>query len=215
VLKINLKLRKKEKNFLLQIIKGYNMNSLTHRMDNRSKEIFSENIKDFTGREQDWIRIYAADLSSRGESVEICNYGVDNTGGLIAGNLCNNNADNLIIINGKTYKVDIKTIPEWSTTFTFKTFLLQDYINQGACILVPRMNLYYVMSPTSMRDMLKSFEHMIYRSFSPNDKAIRFGQAEMDQYVFKGHVRTRSWTPEACALIKQHRNSLFKKKNIG
>ena len=135
------------------------MSSLTHRMDNRSKEIFSENIKDFTGREQDWIRIYAADLCSRGESVEICNYGVDNTGGLIAGNLCNNNADNLIIINGKTYKVDIKTIPEWSTTFTFK--------------------------------------------------------AEMDQYVFKGHVRTRSWTPEACALIKQHRNSLFKKKNIG
>ena len=67
MLKINLKLRKKEKNFLLQIIKGYNMNSLTHRMDNRSKEIFSENIKDFTGREQDWIgytqQIYALEES--------------------------------------------------------------------------------------------------------------------------------------------------------
>ncbi len=191
---------------------GEKMNSLEYRMDNRSKEVFEDNISDFTGREQDWARIiYVAELMARGKTVEVLDNGVDNTGQLIEGRLNNYNADNVIVIDGTVYIVEVKTIPEWSTTYTFKVFLLHQYIKQGAVVLVPRRNEYYMMSVSAMQDMLESCPHRRYKGFG--DKyCVRFGQWEMDQYVAKGLVKKRAWTEEARKLIEQHLHILFKEK---
>ena len=189
------------------------LNSLEYRMDERSKDVFADNINDFTGREQDWMKIiYVAELMARGRAARVLDNGIDNTGQLIEGGLENYNADNTLIIDGRVYVMEVKTIPEWSTTYTFKIFLLGEYIKQGAVVLVPRRKEYYILSVSAMQDMLESFPSRIYPKFCPNKKAIRFGQQEMDDYCARGLVRKRTWTEEARKLVEENFHTLFKEK---
>lgn len=193
---------------------GKIMNSLNHRRDNRSTKVFAQNIADFTERERIWIEIYAQDLTERGFRVIIQNNGVDNTGKLIENTLSNKGADadfNLTI-NGRKELVEVKTVPETSKTFTFKTFLLEQYIGQNALILMPRKNEYFIIDKQGMDYLLNSFPHQIYPRFCPNKPAIQFKTNDLNQLVKDGIFQHYLWNDKAKSLVDKHLDILFKKK---
>jgi hypothetical protein len=183
-------------------------------MDKRSKKVFQHNIKDFSNREQYWMKIYVAELEAQGKKVRVFDYGVDNSGKLITGTLKNHNADNILIIDNKEYKIEIKTIPETSPYFTFKTFLLTQYLKQEAYILVPRKTLYYLISPQAIKQMLLDLESKIHYGFSPNDPSVRCYPKQMNEYVNNGDIVKKEWGDKAKKLINKHAGILFKKKKI-
>ena len=187
--------------------------SYRHRRDLRSDEVFEDNMKQTTRQERFWaMQVLMAEFRARGKVVEVFDYGVDNTGEIIESKLENTNADYLFIIDGKEYRIEIKTIKEWCQCYTFKFELMKKYVEQKAVMLVPRRYVYYTISVAAIQEMLSNFRPRIWRGFSPNDRAIRIGQSDMDDYVSRGLVKKRAWSPEAREIIEKNYEMLFEEK---
>lgn len=184
-------------------------NSLRHRMDVRTKDIFVDNISDFHQRERLYAIAYRIELEERGKVVVLFNYGVDNSGKLIEGKLKNHNPDYLYKIDGKYAKFDIKTIPYRSGKYTFKTKLLESYVEHNAYMLVPKWDEYYVFSPAACQWLLDNVTSDYYADFSSNDPAKRILQQRVDQLVAEGLVICRQWMPKSFAFIEKHKSILF------
>jgi hypothetical protein len=168
-------------------------NSLNHRKDHRSIEVFKDNILSFTQKEALWIKIYAEELKQTYSSIKVVDNGVDNSGELIEGNLKNHNADYIIMIDDVPHVVEVKTRPETSKTYTFKVASLRGYVEQNAAILVPHKELYYLFYKDALVHMLKSFPHKIYYNFSPNDVSVRLYQEDVDNYIATGIAVKKVW----------------------
>jgi hypothetical protein len=186
--------------------------SLQHRKDIRTTKTFAHNIKDYTNRENVWIGIYIAELQQQGKTVELKAHGVDNTGNLISGKLKNHNVDDLLMIDGAPQLVEVKTIPETSKFFTFKYNSLSNCVAQNACILVPRLTHYYILSVKAIIDILTYYEPQIYHAFSPNDYSIRLYASDMNEYIQEGLIIKQDWCTDCQILVEKDKNILFAKK---
>lgn len=188
------------------------MRSLEYRMDGRTDEVGALNIADFTHREGIWAEVWAVDLRSRGHRVTYCNWGVDNSGKLIRGKLENCNEDFLFTIDETEKFWEIKTVPYASPYYHFKPGLLRKYAENGAFVLVPKYDEYYVFGKRAIDDMLKRFKALPWRGIFGGKPAIRLWQWHVDEYVEKGLWKRGVWTPQARAYMEQNSKQLFSEK---
>lgn len=179
--------------------------SLNKRMDNRDKETFAHNIKDYTKREGIWAGALEIQWG-----VSYTDNGVDNTGELIEGPLAHHNTD--FIFNKQ--EIEIKTIPEWCPFFTFKVFSLENCKKKGALIVVPKSTHYFTFLPHSIERMLIEIPKTIYRGFSPNDLALRVYEKVAKRYIDNGWIKKEDWGAEALKYINKHKSVLFKEKAL-
>ena len=165
-------------------------NSFEYRKDFRTKEIFEENLIDFTEREYYWGIILRLDFTERGHPCSLIEHGVDNTGKLIEGRLPNYNVDKIFsFLNGKKKPVEIKSIPENINNFmTFKVSSLEVCCEEDAWLIVPRSKAYYLYNSKTCRYLLENYPHKIYwnyetqKGFSPKP-AVRIFKNDIQKFI--------------------------------
>lgn len=187
--------------------------SLDFRKDNRSLSVFKDNIKDYTKREQVWAEALHKDFIARYKKrVKKVNTGVDNTGKLITGKLpSGDNFDFSFVIKGVETKVEICTIPEFCKFNTFKSYKLQQCLEKGVLIIVPKLAAYSIYTIPAIKFVL-SLEESIYPNFSPNDPARRIEAEDIQMLVDKGFIESNEWLPGAKSFINSKRDILVKAK---
>lgn len=191
--------------------------SLAYRRDVRSNEVFEDNIGDYSERELYWSYVFREECNARGiHCIRVDDNGVDGSGALIEGRLANYNADKVFCFEDREdLLVEIKSVPPESPYFTFKVHCLEQYIQQGACLLVPRLGEHYdwhMFKHRSLRMLLDNYPHAYYANFSSNDIAVRIWNADINRMINEGLVTWREWTPMARSVIRRHYGILTRKK---
>lgn len=187
--------------------------SIKHRQDDRSREVFAENIKQSHIKEAIWSLVLQADYEDRGKPCDVeCN-GADCTGEVIEGSIGHHDADwKFTFEDGEVRLIEIKTIPEWLKEFcTFKVTSLQACASEGAWICVPRLESFCMYSPEACRRLLR-FKARIYKGFSPNDPAVRFYTSTTAELMEAGLVECHGWQATARAIIEKHHTTLIQEK---
>lgn len=198
------------------------MKSLDIRRDNRSIEVFSDNIKDFTQREYYWGIALRIDLCERGAVCEVEEHGVDNDGNLILNRLPNYNVDKIFKFkDGRQINIEIKTIPEYVRNFfTFKVSSLKSCLEQNAHVLVPKKDNYYLILNKGINEILNNYPHKIYwnfktnKGFSPNNLAVRIFSEDIEKFIKEKNIAKREWKIKAKRFIQKNNETLFKEKTI-
>lgn len=190
------------------------MNSLDLRRDNRSIDVFSHNIKDYTEREYYWGIALRIDLCELGMHCEIEENGVDNDGNLILNRLPNYNVDKIFKFkDGRTVHVEIKTIPQYVRNFfTFKTNSLKSCLDQNAHILVPRKDNYYLILNKTIKYVFDNYPHKIYDRFSANELAIRISTEDIEKFVVEKSIIKKEWKAKSKQFINKNFRTLFREK---
>jgi hypothetical protein len=190
------------------------MQSLEIRRDNRSVDVFSENIKDFTQREYYWGIALRIDLCERGHICEIEEHGVDNDGNLILNRLPNYNVDKIFKFeDGRQINIEIKTIPEYVRNFfTFKVSSLKSCLEQNAHVLVPKKDNYYLILNKGINEILNNYPHKIYDKFSSNDLAVRIFSKDIEKFIKEKNIAKREWKIKAKQFIHKNYNILSREK---
>lgn len=192
------------------------MNSLNFRKDNRSVNVFKDNINDYTEREHIYGEALKLEIIKRGKcEVTVDDHGVDNSGGLIEGNLENYNPDKKFSINGKMKYVEIKTAPEYLENFyTFKVFSIQETLKNNGILALVQFKHYFLFGEKSMTWMLSNLEHKIYRGFSPNDIAIRVNTFHLDEFIKQKWILHRNWSKDTRIFLDNHQDILLREKLV-
>jgi hypothetical protein len=128
--------------------------------------------------------------------------------------LKNHNADKVFCFKSKkNLFVEIKTIEEhFKNFFTFKVCALKSCIKQKACIVVPRLNIYYLIPSSICESFLSKYEHKIYPGFSSNDISVRIPSIDMEDLVKEKKIMKKKWMLDAKQYIDSHKNILFREK---
>lgn len=95
---------------------------LEDRMDDRTRAEFAKDISQFTNVERHLGNALRMDFNERGMKCLQHEYGVDNSGKIIEGNLDNFNPDKIFVFeDGSSQKIEIKSLPDYCWGyFTFK-----------------------------------------------------------------------------------------------
>lgn len=187
--------------------------SLDFRRDNRSVEVFADNIRDFNERENIWAEAYRLHLTGHGHNTNCKAHGVDMSGKLIKGKLRNHNEDFIFNVDGIDIKVEIKTIPEHNSDYmTFKTHALYKCIENDSRILVPKLNEHWVFGPKACKAIIENCPAQIYERFSPNNLANRMYSDFIDQLIDNGICKHNTWHNDASDFILKHRGTLTRGK---
>ncbi len=113
------------------------MNSINYRKDYRTTEQFEQDIKYRTAKEKFLVELFRKECEYLGYTCSITNNGIDNTGKLVKKSDCK--PDYKIVIDTGVTKYDwlceVKNSPV-ATKWTFKVYHLQQYVKQGANILI-------------------------------------------------------------------------------
>lgn len=190
------------------------MNSLDRRKDVRTVDTFKHNIKDFTERESCWGVALQKDFAERGMNCSIEEFGVDNTGELIFGKLNNHNVDKIFHFKSKkSLYVEIKTIAEYVTNFfTFKVCALKSCCSQGASIVVPRSQSYYIIPKKTCQYFLDKYPIDIYPKFSTTDPAVRIPMGDIKKMIQEKKIMKKDWESKAKKYIENNFHILFREK---
>ncbi len=189
-------------------------NSVNYRKDIRSTEVFQSNIKDFTEREQIFGEAIRMDFEHRlGAPVRIAENGVDNTGEFIPGNLDNHNADKVLYFtNRDPMLLEIKTIPEYCTFMTFKSFCIKNALRDKVFILVPRLSDYYMLGSRALEWIIGNVQEQIHFKFSANDPAYRIYENDIAKLIKDGCITYNQWSQPSREFVDQNKHILTRKK---
>jgi len=188
---------------------------LLMRMDERTVEDFEEDIAQFTEKEFYWGIALRYDLGQLGMPCKIEEHGVDNTGELIRGRLPNHNADKIyhFMDRRSPKKVEIKTIPEWCKNFfTFKVSALKGCHAQGAYILVPRSECYYLLGKKAFVHLLKNLRVRTDIETFGLKPCVRPEMDMIEQMTDDGIITRREWKPKAREYVIRMSDILFKER---
>ena len=189
------------------------MDSLTKRRDNRSVEVFGDNIKDYTEREHIYAEAFKLDLIDKLNRDDIVyeNRGVDNTGNPILGKLSVNPHDYSFFIGSKELKVEICTAPLGLYKFlTFKVHKLERVVAKVENLLITKPDCYFHFKLEAVKWMLDNLEHKIYLKFSPNDIAVRIYTS--DRLSLGKLVSEQKWSSKAQEFIDVNNVVLLRTK---
>lgn len=189
------------------------MDSLTKRRDNRSVEVFSENIKDYTERERVYAEAFRLTLCEMLScEVDCYDTGVDNTGKLIKSKLPNNNCDYTYQFESRKLKVEICTAPLGCKNFlTFKVNKLERILANGEVLLVTKPDVFIFFKLEAVQWMLDNLEHKIHPKFSPNDKAVRLYNNERINLP-KASLYEKKWSSQAYEFVSKNKSILLRSK---
>lgn len=194
--------------------------SYATRKDVRTDEQFASDIALDTAKQREWAKIFQTHVQHKtGKLCEKVEYGVDNDGNVVRGNLMNDNVDNIFVFGNNNFKIEFKTIPEWCNNFmTFKASSLKSCVQQEARIIVPKRFVFYSYSVSTCKHLHDKHPHRIYwnfktnKGFSPNDLAVRVYKKEIEDFVSKRSVLVYRW-PDVCrTLIEDNWKFLSKEK---
>lgn len=111
--------------------------NLRRRIDGRTVFAFSEELKKHTLKETFLVNLFVAEMKILGHTVEIKNFGVDNSGGFIGkATKSQSKADFLVQIDRKGFiPAEVKNSPS-SKKATFKKVNLEAYLEQDALMVL-------------------------------------------------------------------------------
>jgi len=183
--------------------------SLNHRMDDRTISEFAEDIKKFTKNEQIAAEFIKKQLLSKGRKfVNVENYGVDNSGGLVLDKVKAYPDFKFTTDKGETL-IEIKCHTNRFKFMTFKVCDIKRYISLNSVVCVVLEDGFYAFGKNSMDFMLKNFEHKIYKGFSPNDLSVRINISDLSK--FPEDIKKEIWCKEVSQLIKDY-SYIFERK---
>lgn len=187
--------------------------SMAYRLDERTEEVGSHNIQDYSEREHLWSLVLRHDFCHKGKPCNVIDNGVDGEGNFIRGKLDNYNVDKVYIFEDGTKKnIEIKTAPEWlEKFFTFKSFSLKGCIEQYAGVMVPKLNHYYYF-PEDVIEWMLSYPHRIYPPFCPNKPAVRIPMKDIEAKIASGKVEKNIWHTGVHNLIEEYKPILTREK---
>jgi hypothetical protein len=206
--------------------------SVDYRMDGRTREVGSHNIKDFTRRELIVGKILTVQYRKNGRPCSVKNTGTDNTGEFIEGNLKEDGLDFLFEFeDGDKIPTDIKNCPKIrSLYYTFKTNTLKKAAALNGQIIAYARNYYFTVTAEGCRFLLENFPastsyknfsgHPCIRVYSRYNNKIREvperlrGPAKWEDLVEKGLVKDEEWSPKAQKFINEMSSVLFAPKKI-
>ena len=185
--------------------------SLNYRMDNRTKEEFMEDIMQFTEVERFLGNALRSDFDERGMGCVQHEYGVDNSGSLIRGDLANFNPDKIFEFKDGSYqKIEIKSLPEYCTNFfTFKVSALKGCIHHNAKILVARRKDYFMIFPQAQKWMLDNLKARTDYKGWGGKLCVRIFMEEVSELTDRGLILKNGWRPEAYKYVEEHAEIIF------
>jgi hypothetical protein len=188
--------------------------SYVTRKDNRTDEQFALDIALDTAKQRVWAEILQNYFQEKTNKVcEKIEYGVDNDGNVVHGNLENDNVDNIFVFGDNQRKIEIKTIPEFVENFmTFKASSLRSCFRQNAYIVVPKRFVFYTYSTSICEELHRKYPHKIYDRFSPNDPAVRIYKSDIEKFMVKKEIMVKEWTQSCKELIEDNWELLSKEK---
>ena len=204
--------------------------SVEYRMDGRTREVGSHNIKDFTRREMIVGKIMTVQYLKNGRPCSVTSTGTDNTGEFIDGKLKSDELDFLFEFeNGEKIPTDIKNCPKIrSLYYTFKTNTLKKASNQNGQIIVYAKNYFFTVTTEGCRFLLENYPvstsynnfsgHPCVRVYSRYNKKVRDiperlrGPMRWEDIVEKGLVKDEEWSPKAQMFVDKTSDILFAPK---
>ena len=192
--------------------------SLATRRDIRSVEQFANDIELNTAKEKVWSYVFQSQMEEKIGFCERIGNGVDNSGKIIQGDLKNNNVDYIFnFVNKlgckKILPVEIKTIPEWLENFmTFKASSLIACVKQKGVLLVPKRYKFYLISNKTCKFFHDEYEHKIYKSFSPNDLAVRIPSKDINMLIKTGKIYLKDWANTSREMIESNWDFLSRER---
>ena len=171
--------------------------SLTHRRDNRTVEKFKSDISAHTKKEKVAAESLRIDLEIRNNSpVEIIDYGVDNSGSLITGNV-HARPDYIFKLQQSELPIEIKVHSEKWDFITFKNSNLNTYKKHNGQIAVIRENYYMLFKTGAIDFIIDNVKAKIYPGFSPNDVAHRLYCDDIESLISVNLLIKYEWLEKA------------------
>lgn len=188
--------------------------SLAHRMDDRTIAEFAEDIRQYTNVERHLGNALRIDFNERGMKCFQHEYGVDNSGEVIEGNLDNFNPDKIFFFeDGTSEKIEIKSLPEYCWKhFTFKVSALKGCLYHNAKILVARREDYFLLLPKSFKWMLKNLKPRTDYKGWGGKNCVRLQMGGVFGLVRSGMIQHEDWMPEAGAYVEENAETIFEKR---
>lgn len=187
---------------------------LEDRMDDRTRAEFAKDISQFTNVERHLGNALRMDFNERGMKCLQHEYGVDNSGKIIEGNLDNFNPDKIFVFeDGSSQKIEIKSLPDYCWGyFTFKVSALKGCLHHNAKILVARREDYFLLLPESFEWMLKNLEvRTDYKGWG-GKRCVRIQMGGVFNLVRKGLIEQAEWKPDAQAYVDDNAGIIFEER---
>lgn len=212
--------------------------TLETRMDNRTYEEFDRDIRVGHEIERVLAEVLGIDFTVEfGYEIRVEDNGVDNSGGVIRDGSGRDfsSPDFRFHFESRTKLIEIKTAPEKTAYYTFKTGSLIKAVRLGSEVIVCRLGFYDVFDAKACAWLLKNLKTVTggpYANFSPNDPCVRIGLSYIDRTFYqkvspfydpdneqqiwslnelieRGIVRRNKWHKEALVLIEKHKKLLL------
>lgn len=139
--------------------------SKDYRLDSRTKEQFTADIKAATLQEKELIKLYVGWLNASGKGeYSFTDHGVDNTGEYLEPGTAHAAADFILHKKGgRDKKIEIKFCRPERPEFNFKVAQLEKYVREDVCIInfmgVETQNRRFcIFTPASLKEALASGE---------------------------------------------------------
>lgn len=183
-------------------------------MDDRTRAEFAKDISQFTNVERHLGNALRIDFDERGMKCLQHEYGVDNSGKVIEGNLDNFNPDKIFSFeDGSSQKIEIKSLPDYCWKhFTFKVSALKGCLHHGAKILVGRRNDYFLLLPESFEWMLGNLEVKTDYKGWGGKRCVRLKIGGVFNLVRGGLIEHEEWMPGAQAYIDENSDIIFEER---
>lgn len=203
-----------------------NQRSIDQRRDNRDITTFTDDIAEWTGKENVWGQIIIPTHIEKihNITVQVTSDAKGRQGELITS--CMSNDPDFIyvyVINQKTYqkKYEIKTayLP-YTKFFTIKKGCLQKCLETNADIILVNEKWFVTIPSSSMTFILNNIHEDIYEKFSPNDISLRIHHNKQKKYpneptmleLKKNNIiKFHRWHEKAQTLIEKYKPVLMAK----
>lgn len=154
------------------------------------------------------------DFNERGMHCVQQDYGVDNSGSVIQGNLDNFNPDKIFHFDKlKSQKIEIKSLPEYCRKFfTFKVSSLKGCILHKANILVARRKDYFLLLPEAHKWMLDNLEARTDYKGWGGKLCVRIMMDKVHDLIDDGMALQKEWTPSAADYVSQNGHLIFEER---
>ena len=191
--------------------------SLRFRMDVRTTQDYETDLRQYTEIERHVGIALREDFNERGMSCVLGEYGVDNSGDVIEGNLKNFNPDKIFYFKDRPpEKIEIKSLPEYcSMYFTFKVSSLKGSLYHEAKIVVPRRKDYFILGTKSFEWMLENLEARTdYRGWG-GKRCVRIRMGAVLSLVREGSIINVRWKQRAADYIEKMAHVIFEERRTG
>lgn len=197
--------------------------SLAFRMDVRTPSQYAVDVSQFTTIEQYWGAALLYDFRERFGWCQLIEYGVDNTGQVIYGNLTNCNADKkYVFADGTSVRIELCShrLVQYTDNLSFATFKLDKLERLAArmnvdAIAMPILDSYYLFDSVGAAHILNTIKPTADKDWGYKStiriqrSSWRDSGTSINQMLDTGLLERHCWQPQAQEFISQHYHILY------